>query len=118
MGAAAVFAQLTPRVERAPFLRPVAAAVVAVVVRVEIQEVAAVGIVTLDVGEVEQHTVMIDAVLPDLFVALVEVALFAGTIQVPCHIDESNAGIVRLEAAHQVEIELDVLRGGVGLTAP
>ena len=118
MGAAAVFAQLTPRVERAPFLRPVAAAVVAVVVRVEIQEVAAVGVVTLDVGEVEQHTVMIDAVLPDLFVALVKVALHAGAVKVPRHVDEGDAGIVRLEAAHQVEIELDVLRGGVGLTAP
>ncbi len=77
-----------------------------------------IGIVTLDVCEIEEDLVVLTAVVPDLFVPDVHIAALAATVQVAGHVDKFYIRVVLFEIAHQVEIGVNVCLGAVDLAAP
>ena len=79
--------------------------------------VVSVRIPALDVGEVEQDLVVGRAVVPDLIVAAVQVAVHAGTVEVAGHVDEGHGREIAFELVHGVQIDVDAFLGVVRATA-
>jgi len=89
---------------------PVAVAVVVtIVVRQLIQEIAAVRIVALDVGEIEEDLVVLETVPADLLVPPVEVTAFPCSVQVPGHVDKGDIRVVLFKLVHQGKVEVYVV---------
>ncbi len=87
---------------------PCARSLVVVYVRSSTQRV-----VGLDVGEVEEHHIVVECVLPHHIV--VAFKRCATTVGVPGHQDETHAGVLCLKRCDGVEILLDLCLGIRGL---
>ena len=83
--------------------------IIAAVVGGKVQVVPSGGVITLNVGKIEENLAVVPAVFAYAFVQDMECASAAAAVQMACHINECDARIGGFQRGHGIQIGINAV---------